>query len=336
MPRRTRKLSNGPEMPPTAFCRNRSLSPSDAADHIGMAIQILRRGVNHSVEAVIQRPLHKRTGKRVVSGGPDTMPAANCGDRGEVDQLQHRIGWRLDPDQASVRTDRRLDGSRICHVHQAQLQAGTATAHAVEQPQRAAVEIVGGNDVRSLIKTFEQRRGRRRTRSEGESGAAVFEIGNTTLDRITGRIPGARICVTLMNTGTFLCEGRGRIDRHAHRTGGLVGPATTMNGSRREGVTIAFRHCRNSPGTDRGNTCHCRARYVVFGSCASGTRRKHPYGEHSRYRSRPTGPGRANAGAARVVRAGTGILAVVFHRNAIDLTRLDRALDALTNAQKTA
>jgi methyl-accepting chemotaxis protein len=40
--------------------------------------------------------------------------------------------------------------------------------------------------------------------------------------------------------------------------------------------------------------------------------------------------------AARVVRSGAGILAVVFHQDATDLARLDRVLDALTNAQKAA
>jgi methyl-accepting chemotaxis protein len=46
-----------------------------------------------------------------------------------------------------------------------------------------------------------------------------------------------------------------------------------------------------------------------------------------------------NAGgpvAARVVRSGGGILALVFHQDATDLERIDRALDALTNVSEVA
>ena len=76
-PRSARKLSNGPAIAPTAFCRKprRSRhsawrdSPADhrdAADHVGVAVQVLGRRVHDDVEAQLERPLHPRARERVV------------------------------------------------------------------------------------------------------------------------------------------------------------------------------------------------------------------------------------------------------------------------------
>ena len=72
MPRSARKLSNGPETAPTAFCRKLSRSRSSAfvadhqraADHVGVAVQVLGRRVHHDVEAELQRALHDRGWRR--------------------------------------------------------------------------------------------------------------------------------------------------------------------------------------------------------------------------------------------------------------------------------
>jgi hypothetical protein len=37
-------------------------------------------------------------------------------DGGNVDDVQQRIGWRLDPDQAGLRSQRGLDIARIAHI----------------------------------------------------------------------------------------------------------------------------------------------------------------------------------------------------------------------------
>ncbi len=75
-PRSAKKLSNGPEMAPTAFCRNFSRSARSrlvahhrhAADHVGMAVEIFRRRMHDDVDAELQRPLDVGAAERVVGG----------------------------------------------------------------------------------------------------------------------------------------------------------------------------------------------------------------------------------------------------------------------------
>ncbi|MNN85304.1 hypothetical protein D3C81_2025770 [compost metagenome] len=53
--------------------------------------------MDDDVEAVFERSLHQRAGKRVVGHGDDAPLAADVGDRAQVGQLQHGVGGRLDP-----------------------------------------------------------------------------------------------------------------------------------------------------------------------------------------------------------------------------------------------
>jgi hypothetical protein len=87
-PRRARKLSNGPAIAPTAFCRKPSCSRhspgalrahhGDAADDVGVAVQVLGGRVHHDVEAVFQRALDQRAGEGVVGHGDDAAFAADA------------------------------------------------------------------------------------------------------------------------------------------------------------------------------------------------------------------------------------------------------------------
>ena len=65
----------GPAIAPTAFCRKASCSAQlaafvadhgDAADHVGMAVEVLGRRVHDDVEAELERPLHVGAGEGVV------------------------------------------------------------------------------------------------------------------------------------------------------------------------------------------------------------------------------------------------------------------------------
>ena len=113
-PRSARKESNGPWIAPTAFCRKRQplaqlgvlAHHRDAADHVGMAVEIFRGRMHHDVEAVLERALDIGAGKGVVGGGPDAAALRDRGHAFEVDELQQRIGRRLDPDEPRVRPDR--------------------------------------------------------------------------------------------------------------------------------------------------------------------------------------------------------------------------------------
>jgi hypothetical protein len=115
-PRRARKLSNGPAIAPTEFCRKPSCSRhspgalrahhGDAADDVRVAVQVLGGRVHHDVEAVFQRALDQRAGEGVVGHGDDAPFAADLGDRLQIRQLEHGIGRRLDPHHPGFRRRR--------------------------------------------------------------------------------------------------------------------------------------------------------------------------------------------------------------------------------------
>ena len=114
-PRSARKLSNGPAMAPTAFCRKPSRSrhvglallvadDRDAADHVGVAVEVLGRRVHDDVEAELERALHPGAREGVVGHGDEAARRArSAAIAREVGQLEQRIGRRLDPDHAACR-----------------------------------------------------------------------------------------------------------------------------------------------------------------------------------------------------------------------------------------
>jgi len=61
------------------------------------------------VRAEIERSLAIRAGKRVVDGHGDVVLVGQSRYRGDVDQLEQRVGRTLQPDQASAVFDRRRD-----------------------------------------------------------------------------------------------------------------------------------------------------------------------------------------------------------------------------------
>ena len=93
-----------------------------AADHVGMAVEIFRGRMHDEVEAMLERTLHIGAGEGVVGGGPDAALFGDGGDALEVDQLEQRIGRRLDPDQPRVRPDRRFERIRVGEIEIADLE----------------------------------------------------------------------------------------------------------------------------------------------------------------------------------------------------------------------
>ena len=124
-PRSARNESNGPWMAPTAFCRNVSRSAQlgivaddrHAADHVGMAVEIFGGRMHDQVEAVARAGAAHRGWRRCCRRRSGCRAAcAIVGDALEIDELEQRIGRRLDPDQARVRPDRGFERAGIGEV----------------------------------------------------------------------------------------------------------------------------------------------------------------------------------------------------------------------------
>ena len=142
----------------------------DAADHVGVAVEILGGRMHHQVEAVFERTLHDRDWRRCCRRRPDRpRRRAIVATRVEVDQLEQRIGRRLDPDQPGVRagsplrwrpdrTDRRR-WSRAPSSGCAPARTGAASRHRGRRPRRCASR---GRDIRARSRSPPARTRRQR------------------------------------------------------------------------------------------------------------------------------------------------------------------------------
>ena len=108
-PRRTSQASNGPGTAPSEFCRKRSRSASarvaredGAADHVGVAAEVLRRRVDDEVGAERERLLQERGGEGVVDGEQRAGGVRGVGGAADVDDVEERVRRRLDPDELRV------------------------------------------------------------------------------------------------------------------------------------------------------------------------------------------------------------------------------------------
>ena len=207
-----------------------------AADDVGVTVQILGRRMHHEIEAEFQRSLDPRARERIVGNREHVAPARDLRHRREFDELQQRIAGRLDPDHLRLGTDRRFDPSRIGHVDEAHAQARRALAHVLEQPVRAAVEVVAGDDMCARVERIEDGRHPGQPRREGETAGTAFEIGHAGLQRGPRRIGRARVVVALVHAGTRLDVGRRGVDRCHDRAGRRIGLLARVDGTGREAL----------------------------------------------------------------------------------------------------
>ena len=192
--------------------------------------------MHHEIEAEFQRSLDPWARERIVGHRQHVALARYLRHGREIDELQQRIAGRLDPYHLRLRTDCRLDPSRIRHVDKAHAQSRRALAHVLEQPIGTAVEVVARDDVRARVEHVENRRHPRQSRREGETAGAAFEIGDARFQRRARRIGRARVVITLVHTGTRLHVGRRGVDRCHDRAGGRVRLLAGVDGAGREAL----------------------------------------------------------------------------------------------------
>ena len=69
--------------------------------------QILGRAVNHQVGPELDRPLQIGGGEGIIHGQQATAVVRQRGDRGDIDDLEQRVGRRFDPDELGGRAQDR-------------------------------------------------------------------------------------------------------------------------------------------------------------------------------------------------------------------------------------
>ncbi|MNI46815.1 hypothetical protein D3C73_1012990 [compost metagenome] len=194
----------------------------DAADHVGVTVEVFGGRVQHDVEAKLQRALDPRAGEGVVGHADDAAGAAGAGDGGEVGEAQQRIARGLDHDHACVVLQGRFERRQVGQVDEAEAVPGAALAHLVEQAEGAAVQVVARNDVRAGVEQFEHRGNGRQPRGEGKAPGAAFEVGHAAFQRPARRVVRAPVVQAFVHPGALLQVGGVGVDRRHQRPGRRV------------------------------------------------------------------------------------------------------------------
>ena len=153
---------------------------------------------------------------------------------------RQRVGRALDPDQPGVVPHGALECFEIRLVDEVELEP-PATQHLVHEPERAAVQVGGHDDVRpGATRDGDQRvlgghAGRERHRQP------ALELAERSLERRPGRVRRARVVVVIDELARpALRVGRCLMDSGDHRTERRVRRQARMDGAGRERVATTL------------------------------------------------------------------------------------------------
>src|SRR5438067_6040591 len=201
--------------------------------HVAVSVQVLGHRVRDDVDAELQRSLEIRSREGVVADGDHLALAGDVGQRGEVADLQHRIGGRLHPEQLLVRPERALHRAGVGHVDVGLLDPETLE-YLVGEPEGPAVEIVAEHDVIARGEQMQDGIRSRQSAGEGEGVLAVLQPRQAALQRIARRVPRARVLEPFVLARTRLRVRRSQVYRRHHGAGGGVGVLARMDRERLE------------------------------------------------------------------------------------------------------
>ena len=196
-----------------------------AAHGVAVAAEELGGAVQHHGGTVPEGLLEDRAGEGVVDQERDAVRGG--GHAGNVDELQARVGRRLQDHQAGVRPERGVDALRGRERDVVAEHAGgqQVVASAVQRPHGDHVLLSGGDD-------GEQHRAERRhAGGEGDGLRGVFEDGDAFLEPCHGGIPEPLV--------------DGALPLHVRAAGGhvLIGEAAVVHGGKRRRGGKIDRHC---------------------------------------------------------------------------------------------
>ena len=78
----------------------------DAAEAAALAVDVLGRRIDDDMRAELERLLLQRRGEDIVDDQPRADRVGECGDRGDVDHFERRVGRAFEEEQLRVRPDR--------------------------------------------------------------------------------------------------------------------------------------------------------------------------------------------------------------------------------------
>ena len=172
-------------------------------DSIGMAIQKLRGGVHHDVDAEVERSLQVRRHESVVANNARTRSVCHIRNCLQVSHDHHGVRRRLDENHLRVVFDRGFHVSDVGCVHEFELYP-VVRQHSLEQPVGAAIGVVRNDDVVAGFHQAQRRVDRRHTGSECVAKLCPFQGREISLQRQPRRIRRARVLKPLVLSQTVL------------------------------------------------------------------------------------------------------------------------------------
>ncbi len=82
---------------------------------------------------------------------------------------------------------------------------------------------------------------------KGQPTHGALEFGNTILERFAGRVPGARIFISLVGADALLAVGRAQVDRGHDRPSLRIGRLAGVDCQRFKSVGMAHRPLQMAP-----------------------------------------------------------------------------------------
>mmetsp|Transcript_1584 Transcript_1584/g.5244 ORF Transcript_1584/g.5244 Transcript_1584/m.5244 type:complete len:314 (+) Transcript_1584:484-1425(+) len=187
------------------------------AGDVGVPGDELRRRRHRDVRAERERGLEHRRHDAVVHAHQRASLVRVIAYRADVRDLQTRVRRGLEHHHRRVPA---VDGSvnrvEIVHVHVHHLDANLRD-HLREQPRRAAVDVVPGDD--PLARLDEPRHGHQRGHAggEGERAVGALELCHLHLEEIPGRVAAPGVVVRPVRRRARLRERRGLVQRRRGR-----------------------------------------------------------------------------------------------------------------------
>ena len=179
------------------------------------------------------RPLERRAGEGVVDHHGDVAAVRDLARRREIGQPHHRVGRRLEQQEARRRLDRRRDRVHVARVHVARRDA-LPRQDLLEQAIGAAVGVVADDGVVADLEERGHGADGRHARGEGVAGRAALERGDVGLERGARRVLGAGVFVALVLAQRLLHVGRRLVDRRDDRACRRVGLLAGVDADRGE------------------------------------------------------------------------------------------------------
>src|SRR6266404_1618139 len=154
--------------------------------------------MNHEVEARFDWPLNPGGSECVIRNGNDLVFARGLRDFFEIDNFKQRIARSFDPNPARVWLDCVCEPARIGEIDISKVEIRGATSDFLEKSERAAIEIVADDDVRTTIEQVKRGGHRGQSRGKGKATRPAFEVSDAFFVCEARWIDGTRVIVALM------------------------------------------------------------------------------------------------------------------------------------------